>query len=53
MAAGNPVSAGIFLFGSLAVGIFCKNLLRGTRLPYTVLLLLFGLLIGVLNEISS
>lgn len=47
---GNAVAPGIFVVGGLALGIITKNLLQRTRLPYTVLLLVVGMIIEALHE---
>ena len=46
--AGAQEMAVIFL--ALGVGIVCKTALRKTRIPYTVLLLIFGILMGILDK---
>ncbi|OIV91667.1 hypothetical protein TanjilG_26520 [Lupinus angustifolius] len=46
---GTPSDAIIFFGLSLALGIACRNLLRGTRIPYTVALLILGIAIGSLE----
>ncbi|KAL3652883.1 Son of sevenless 1 [Castilleja foliolosa] len=45
----NPVDAVIFVGISLVLGIACRHALRGTRVPYTVALLLLGIGIGGLE----
>nr|KYP61277.1 Sodium/hydrogen exchanger 8 [Cajanus cajan] len=42
----NPSDAVIFFGLSLALGIACRHLLRGTRVPYTVALLILGIALG-------
>ncbi|CAJ1938943.1 unnamed protein product [Sphenostylis stenocarpa] len=42
----NPSDAVIFFGLSLALGIACRHLLRGTRVPYTVALLIIGIALG-------
>ncbi|KAL2343567.1 hypothetical protein Fmac_004852 [Flemingia macrophylla] len=42
----NPSDAVIFFGISLALGIACRHLLRGTRVPYTVALLILGIALG-------
>jgi hypothetical protein len=46
----NPSDAVIFFGLSLALGIACRHLLRGTRIPYTVALLILGIVIGSLGS---
>ncbi|OIW18087.1 hypothetical protein TanjilG_08557 [Lupinus angustifolius] len=45
---GTPSDAVIFFGLSLAIGIACRHLLRGTRIPYTVALLVVGIGLGSL-----
>ncbi|RHN42304.1 putative potassium channel, voltage-dependent, ERG, cation/H+ exchanger [Medicago truncatula] len=45
----NPSDAVIFFGLSLALGIACRHLLRGTRVPYTVALLILGIALGSLE----
>ena len=45
--------SGSFVVSGLAMGLICKLLLKGTRLPYTVLLLLLGIGVGSLVELLS
>ncbi|XP_027191972.1 sodium/hydrogen exchanger 7 isoform X4 [Cicer arietinum] len=45
----NPSDAVIFFGLSLALGIASRHLLRGTRLPYTVALLILGIVLGSLE----
>ncbi|XP_052204613.1 sodium/hydrogen exchanger 7 isoform X5 [Diospyros lotus] len=42
----NPTDAVIFVGISLVLGIACRHLLRGTRVPYTVALLILGIALG-------
>ncbi|KAJ7954466.1 Sodium/hydrogen exchanger 7 [Quillaja saponaria] len=42
----NPSDAVIFFGVSLVLGIACRHLLRGTRVPYTVALLVLGIALG-------
>lgn len=46
----DPVSAVIFFGTSLALGIASRHLLRGTRVPYTVALLVLGVALGSIGE---
>jgi len=46
----NPSDAVIFFGLSLALGIACRHLLRGTRVPYTVALLILGIALGSLGS---
>ncbi|CAL0329851.1 unnamed protein product [Lupinus luteus] len=46
---GTPSDAVIFFGLSLAIGITCRHLLRGTRIPYTVALLILGIALGSLE----
>ncbi|KAE9600993.1 putative cAMP-dependent protein kinase regulatory subunit [Lupinus albus] len=46
---GTPSDAVIFFGLSLALGIACRHLLRGTRIPYTVALLILGVGLGSLE----
>ncbi|KAF3430995.1 hypothetical protein FNV43_RR25725 [Rhamnella rubrinervis] len=48
----NPTNAVIFVGLSLAVGIASRQLLRGTRVPYTVALLIVGVILGSLGVLS-
>ena len=48
----NPLDAVIFVGLSLVVGIACRQLLRGTRVPYTVALLIIGVGLGSLGVLS-
>ena len=43
---GSPTDAVLFFGISLVLGIACRHLLRGTRVPYTVALLILGIAIG-------
>ncbi|KAK4264107.1 hypothetical protein QN277_029441 [Acacia crassicarpa] len=45
----NPADAVIFVGLSLALGIACRHILRGTRVPYTVALLIIGIGLGSLE----
>ncbi|GAB2226023.1 hypothetical protein Droror1_Dr00021806 [Drosera rotundifolia] len=45
----NPTDAVIFVGVSLVSGIACRHLLRGTRVPYTVALLILGIALGSLE----
>lgn len=47
---GNPTDAVIFVGISLVLGIACRHLLRGTRVPYTVALLIIGIALGSLGS---
>jgi CHASE2 domain-containing sensor protein len=41
----------VLFFGlSLLLGIACRHLLRGTRVPYTVALLVVGIALGSLGN---
>ncbi|KAL5554424.1 hypothetical protein UlMin_041825 [Ulmus minor] len=42
----NPTDAVLFVGLSLVLGIACRHLLRGTRVPYTVALLVLGIALG-------
>ncbi|KAL4018599.1 hypothetical protein IC575_022199 [Cucumis melo] len=42
----NPTDAVLFVGLSLVLGIACRHLLRGTRVPYTVALLVLGIVLG-------
>uniref|UniRef100_A0A7N2L8G1 Na+/H+ antiporter n=1 Tax=Quercus lobata TaxID=97700 RepID=A0A7N2L8G1_QUELO len=42
----NPTDAVLFVGISLVLGIACRHLLRGTRVPYTVALLILGIALG-------
>ncbi|CAK9155850.1 unnamed protein product, partial [Ilex paraguariensis] len=44
----NPTDAVIFVGISLVLGIACRHVLRGTRVPYTVALLVLGIGMGSL-----
>nr|GEU64440.1 sodium/hydrogen exchanger 8 isoform X2 [Tanacetum cinerariifolium] len=46
---GNPSDAVLFVGISLVLGIASRHLLKGTRLPYTVALLLLGIAMGSLE----
>ncbi|GMN38291.1 hypothetical protein TIFTF001_007530, partial [Ficus carica] len=45
----NPTDAVIFFGLSLVLGIACRHVLRGTRVPYTVALLILGIALGSLE----
>ncbi|KAI4357384.1 hypothetical protein L6164_001336 [Bauhinia variegata] len=45
----SPSDAVIFFGVSLALGIACRHVLRGTRVPYTVALLILGIALGSLE----
>ncbi|GAB2283487.1 Son of sevenless 1 [Dionaea muscipula] len=47
--AANATDAVIFFGVSLVLGIACRHLLRGTRVPYTVALLILGIALGSLE----
>ncbi|KAF7827546.1 sodium/hydrogen exchanger 8 isoform X1 [Senna tora] len=49
----NPTDAVLFVGLSLVLGIACRHLLRGTRVPYTVALLVIGIGLGSLVDLSS
>lgn len=42
----DPTDAVAFVGLSLVLGIACRHLLRGTRVPYTVALLILGIALG-------
>ena len=46
----NPTDAVIFVGISLVLGIACRHLLRGTRVPYTVALLILGIALGSIGS---
>ncbi|CAA0811542.1 Sodium/hydrogen exchanger 7 [Striga hermonthica] len=46
---GTPTDAVIFVGISLVLGIACRHALRGTRVPYTVALLILGIGLGALE----
>lgn len=46
----NPSDAVIFFGMSLVLGIACRHALRGTRVPYTVALLVLGIALGALGR---
>lgn len=50
---GSPTDAVIFVGISLVLGIACRHLLRGTRVPYTVALLVLGIGLGALEYGTS
>lgn len=45
----DPTAAVLFFGISLVLGIACRHALRGTRVPYTVALLLLGIGLGALG----
>lgn len=47
----NPTDAVIFVGISLVLGIACRHVLRGTRVPYTVALLILGIGLGALGRL--
>lgn len=47
----NPTDAVLFVGICLVVGIACRHLLRGTRVPYTVALLVIGIALGSIGAI--
>lgn len=46
---GNPTDAVVFFGICLVLGIASRHLLRGTRVPYTVALLIIGIALGSLG----
>ncbi|KAL6505913.1 Son of sevenless 1 [Orobanche hederae] len=46
---GDPTDAVVFVGISLVLGIACRHSLRGTRVPYTVALLVLGIGLGALE----
>ncbi|CAI8008727.1 Sodium/hydrogen exchanger 7, partial [Geodia barretti] len=42
----------LFLFAAFAVGALVRHVLKRTPIPYTVLLMVVGLIIGALSEIE-
>ncbi|XP_050231835.1 sodium/hydrogen exchanger 8-like [Mercurialis annua] len=46
---GNPTDAVLFFGVSLVLGIACRHVLHGTRVPYTVALLVIGIALGSLE----
>ncbi|KAK1553292.1 hypothetical protein Q3G72_032289 [Acer saccharum] len=50
---GNPSDAVLFVGISLVLGIASRHLLRGTRVPYTVALLVIGIALGSLEYGTS
>lgn len=46
----DPTNAVIFVGISLLLGIACRHVLRGTRVPYSVALLVLGIGIGSLGS---
>ncbi|XP_011024860.1 PREDICTED: sodium/hydrogen exchanger 8-like isoform X1 [Populus euphratica] len=49
----NPTDTVLFFGFSLLLGIACRHLLRGTRVPYTVALLVVGIALGSLEYGTS
>lgn len=47
--AADPTDAVLFAGVSLVLGITCRHLLRGTRVPYTIALLVLGIALGWLG----
>ena len=45
----NPTDAVIFVAICLVLGIACRQLLQGTKVPYTVALLILGIALGSLG----
>lgn len=45
----HPTCAVLFFGLSLVLGIACRHVLRGTRVPYTVALLIIGIALGSLG----
>ncbi|GMJ13363.1 ARABIDOPSIS SALT OVERLY SENSITIVE 1, SALT OVERLY SENSITIVE 1, ARABIDOPSIS NA+/H+ ANTIPORTER 7 [Hibiscus trionum] len=52
-ASSEPVDAVIFVGISLALGIACRHIFRGTRVPYTVALLIIGIGLGSIEYGTS
>lgn len=50
---GHGASGGLFIFIAFFLGLFCKNVLSRTKLPYTVILLLFGMIVGAIHASTS
>lgn len=48
----SPADAAAFFGLCLVLGIACRHVLRGTRVPYTVALLVLGIAIGFIGLIS-
>ena len=48
-----PQVAILFIGVSMCLGVVCRQLLKGTRVPYTVALLLLGIAIGGLGSCLS
>lgn len=48
----NPTDAVLFVGISLVLGIASRHLLRGTRVPYTVALLVLGIGLGSLGIVN-
>ncbi|KAH6790352.1 sodium proton exchanger [Perilla frutescens var. frutescens] len=49
----NPTDAVLFVGISLVLGIACRHALRGTRVPYTVALLVLGVGLGSLVQLMN
>nr|AVA17734.1 SOS1-like protein 1 [Populus ilicifolia] len=49
----NPTDTVLFFGFSLLIGIACRHVLRGTRVPYTVALLVVGIALGSLEYGTS
>ncbi|KAJ6988314.1 SOS1-like protein 1 [Populus alba x Populus x berolinensis] len=49
----NPTDTVLFFALSLLLGIVCRHVLRGTRIPYTVALLVVGIALGSLEYGTS
>lgn len=52
LSSSSPVDAVLFVGMSLVLGIASRHLLRGTRVPYTVALLVIGIALGSIGSIS-
>ncbi|KAL2611522.1 hypothetical protein R1flu_023214 [Riccia fluitans] len=50
---GEPQIAILFIGVSLLLGVICRQLFRGTRVPYTVALLIFGVGLGAMEYGTS
>ncbi|ONK72369.1 uncharacterized protein A4U43_C04F18700 [Asparagus officinalis] len=50
---GEPSDAVVFVGISLVLGIASRHVLRGARVPYTVALLIIGIVMGSLDEEQS
>lgn len=46
---GPPEDAVLFVAVSLVLGVICRQLFRGTRVPYTVALLILGVVLGAVG----